>query len=336
MQNKKVVMVAGSMVFVVAIIAIFIGTLGNRGMRAKSFGYGKGRMMGRSAVTYPTRPVEDKDQFIVPQDAAKSGELAIIVDDLEGARKKVAEIAAQNDGTVYATFISYKSNELRNGSMVVQVPDTNFDKAFENLKTAGQQIVQESTEQIEKRIVYPMPAFGRAEDLAPGEDAEKTTAGDAQAGGDIAVPALKEEPGASQSSPEAQGAAQPQIAIYPQPLNQTQDKGYIRLVFAEYGAGKSIGAIKNQAPIGMMLFSSEGQNAPKAIWIGLGIKLLLLIVLISLLVFILRKIFHNLRRHRTSVKEKNRTRMAEKKSVVHVVRQAPRARIVNTKRKQLQ
>ena len=239
-------------------------------------GFG-GMMNGtRGAYQIPVQPINE-NQFVLPEDAAKSGELAIVVNDLESAKKAVSDVAAKSNGSVYATFVSYVSSSVRNGSIVVQVPVENFDATFVDLKKVGNQVVQESTQQIPTRSIYPMPLA--ATDKVAADSAAPTA--------------------------DSQNSVVSPIAIQVQP---TQNKGYIRVVFADYGIGSTdrSDAGKNAA--------YAAQNASNKLWLAFGIKLAILIVLFGILVVVLKKIFQNLRRTKKA------------KPAVHIVRQMPKTR----------
>lgn len=291
-KYKKVFVVVGG-VILLAIIFLSVATAGWKMREARRGGNmmygwndnsGRGFMGNKGRDFYPT-PVSPNidNQFVLPEDAARNGELAIVVGNLETAKEAVSKIATKSNGNIYATFIAYASNDLKNGSIVVQVPVENFASAFGELKKVGDRVIQESTQQIPPRVYYPMMAA-----------AEKN----------IAETDVKDD---SVEAPQAFSAseAKPEIAIYPAPAQpqQLQNKGYIRVVFADYG--NDFGAGKFSQNNGVL-------------WVIFGMKFLLLLVLLALLLVMLRRIFRSLRAVRAA---KKATR-----STVHIVRQMPKTR----------
>ena len=324
-KHKKIWTIVAGALLALAIILVgavgvrseFAGRAGMMGGRSGSFG--QGRSMSINNITYavPT-PVNGPDQFVAPQDAAESGELAITVGNIDTAKKAVSDIAASNSGNVYATFISYSSNNIKNGSMVVQVPVENFDATFAALHNVGMQVVQESTQQIEQRVVYPMmqPDAVNANTTAPASAQQEKN-----------IPTPKQPNGST--SANATNVA-PSIAIAPYP-QVAQDKGYIRVVFADYGASQNVGNQNIPAAGGITSFQNGSENSQKVLWIGFVVKVLLLLVMLGLLAYVFRKMVRSLRLAKPSG-NKVYTRLSEKKTVAHVVR-APRARIINTKKR---
>jgi hypothetical protein len=290
-RHKKVLIVAGLFViFAIAIIAI--GSVSWKMNQARNYAWSnetdRGQMMNKNKVinSVPVN-VRDDQQFTLPEDAAKSGEIAFTIADLESAKKAVAEVAAKNGGNVYATYISYASSVSKNGSMVVQVPIGNFDLAFGSLKNIGSRIIQEKTSQIPVRNIYPVGI------ATPMTTVNKVDNGDA----------------VKNQEPSVTSAMMP--AYYPQTI---QNKGYIRVIFADYGQNK-VGSIMNR---------DENFNASdQRLWIAVILKGILVIVLFVILILMLRKIFQNLRAGR------------KVKPTVHVVKQSSRAsqRIVKIQRK---
>lgn len=268
---------------------------GRSGMMSGSYGYGRA-MMGRGDIGLSSsRQINNQDQFVTPDDAVKSGELAVVVDNLENAKKAVSDIAAKNTGNVYSTFISYAAGNLKNGSIVVQVPAANFDAAFGDLKKIGKQLVQESTRQVPIRNIYPMPLAASEKSVGKAVDEKAIAADDSSVASEV----------------------KPEIAIYPSPVQfqQPQDKGYIKIVFVDYGKGSAAG-----------FATSAGQNQDNKLWVVFAIKLGMLIALLVILIIISKKILQNFR-----------VIFAARKArpTVHVVRQMPktRARIVRIAKK---
>lgn len=244
----------------------------------------------------PTSIQLDKgNQFVLPEDTAKSGEITIVVNDLDSAKNSVQNIATKNGGIVYNTFITYTPNDIKSGSIVVQTPITNFDVTFSDLKKIGSQVMQESSKQIHVRkpIVYPQPQ-PMAE--IPGSPAS-----------------------ADQNVNDSVIAPVPTVMpIYPQIV---QDKGYIKVIFADYEKRSDViakTAIKTAVKTNianMFGFENRGLNLRENVWVVLAIKSIVLIVLICIIVIIAKRIIINLqkinRNRKTVVKQitKNRKRV---------------------------
>jgi hypothetical protein len=304
-KHKKVFVIVSGLVLL-AIIAVTISAIGWKIHEARNGGYGMygyadgGRgTMNRGKVNYSI-PVSSTEinQFALPQDASKSGELAVVVSNLDVAKKAVFDIAEKSKGNVYATFIAYASNNLKNGSIVVQVPAENFNSAFEDLKKISTNVVQESTQQISLRSPLPTPMIAEAQ---PATDAT----------------AVSEDETASDSQEKAVPEASAEIAIYPNPVQpQTlQDKGYIRIIFVDYGKiAKNDDRDEKQYVGGNILgVGNQGnQDMRNNLIVIIGLKLILLVAILGLLVVIFKKIFS-----RIKVRKENKKR-------VHIVRMMPK------------
>ncbi|KKQ52774.1 MAG: hypothetical protein US70_C0007G0023 [Parcubacteria group bacterium GW2011_GWD2_38_11] len=277
-KHKKVfIIVGGIILFAIIFLSIASASWKMREVRnGGMYSFSRGQMNSSEKRFYsmPSNSSNGENQFVLPEDALRSGELAIVVSDLETAKKAISDIATKSKGNIYATFISYASNSLKNGSIVVQVPVENFASAFGELKKVGGRVVQEKTQQVPPRYYYPMgiAAEGEATSAAP-------------------------------QQPTSSSDVKPEIAIYPNPAQTqlAQDKGYIRVIFADYGVGAG----------------NFSQNKG-GLWVVFGLKLLLLIVLIALLLVMLKRIFRSLREARAAKKTKPTT--------VHIVRQMPKTR----------
>ena len=290
-KHKKIfILISG--VVVLAIVVLLIAAIGWKIHEARNGGnmmYGQRDDFGRGQMMNQGKGLSSSadNQFVLPGDALKSGELAIVVNDLEIAKKAVSDVAAKSNGSVYATFIAYASKNMKNGSIVVQIPVEKFDATFGDLKKVGQQVVQESTQQVAPRGNYPVPMGATV-----------------------------------QSSAEA--TSSPEIAMYPNPaqIQSVQDKGYIRVIFVDYGNGL---AVKKQAVANSIISigGAANQDMRNNLLVIVGVKLILLIAIFGLLFVIFKKIFHKVRRRK------------EHKHVAHIVRQMPktRARIVKTQKK---
>ena len=238
------------------------------------------------------------DEFVLPQDAAKSGEIAIVVNDLDSAKNNVQNIAVKNGGIVYDTFIAYASNKIKSGSIVIQIPKANFDATLSDLEKIGSQVVQESVRQIPaaNQIIYPQPQpMAEVSDNSGNVPKENSTVNSNVTNGAAAV-------AADQNTNNPTIAPAPTIMpIYPQ---IAQDKGYIKVIFADYGkSNDSAIATVSKTNIGNILgVGYGGQNMRENIWVVLAIKSIVLIVLIWVIVIIARRIIVNLQKIKRSKK----------------------------------
>ena len=264
---------------------------------------------GNKAYPVPV-PVNQVDQFVLPQDAAKSGEIAITVSDIEVAKKAVADAATKNTGNIYETFISYASNTVKNGSIVVQIPVENFDATFTDLKKVGTQIIQEKTSQIAPVNYYAVPMMGsvQAGAAAPSAIAEPTIA-----------------PTDQQSAPST---VKPEIAIAPNPVQSqfSQNKGYIKVIFADYGqVNNAAGSIVERKGGSSIIGTGEfnNQTLERKMFVLIAIKLLFLIGILGLLLVIFIRMFRRIRGKKENIHR------------VHVVRQMPKThrRVVKVQKK---
>jgi hypothetical protein len=264
----------------------------------------RGQMMnrGRGAVSMPDSS-STQNQFVLPEDAVRSGEIAMVVDNLESAKKAVTEIAAKDSGMIFSSFISYASDNLKNGSIVVQVPVSNFDAVFGDLKKIGNKIVQESTQQIPTRINYPVPMNAEIQSPATQNATEEN----------------------SPSVDNSASNATPEIAIYPGIVRpqSNQDKGYVRVVFVDYGANRNAGSMMREDRFSVGSGSITSQDPRSNLLVIFGIKLIFLIAILGLLIVIFKNLFHKVRG------------LKKEKKTVHIVRQMPktRARVVRVQKK---
>ena len=104
------------------------------------------------------------------------------------------------------------------------------------------------------------------------------------------------------------------MPIYPQ---IAQDKGYIKVIFADYGkSNDSAIATVSKTNIGNMLgVGYRGQNMRDNIWVVLAIKSIVLIVLIWVIIIIAMRIIVNLQKIKRS-----------KKSIAPIVKQVAKNR----------
>ncbi|HEX8974174.1 MAG TPA: hypothetical protein VF817_01655 [Patescibacteria group bacterium] len=295
MRNKKII-IGGVAVLVAVLLFSIVAVLVSREYRS-DYGYRRNgnydRMMNGGNGYYMMSQLSAvQDNFIAPQDAAKTGELAIIVGNLDTAKQAVTEIASRENGSIYATRIEYSSNDIKNGSIVVGVPLEKFDDTFSQLKTVARQVVQESTSQVSAAIT-PKP-----QPLAV--DQTQQAASDAQnVDKETAVPTQNETQ-----------------AVISKPL---QEKGYIRVVFADYGnrIAAAPAVIQSSGELADVLgVGYRGQDLRNNPWVVLAIKSILLVVLIALLVVLLKKSFT----HWRGSKVKRHVILAEKKAPAKVMR----------------
>ena len=287
--SKKAIIIGAIIAILIIVIGIGITAVHWKLEKYSSLNAtGNGHMMKNySGFIQP----DDGNGFIVPQDAAKSGKIAIIVNDLDSARNSVQNIATQNVGVVYSTFIAYASSNIKSGSIVVQIPTANFDKTFNDLKKIGSQIIQESSKQIPviNPIVYPM-AENPSVSLSVPE--EKSTINNNVTSEEGAVTV-------DHSIDNSTIAPAPTVMpIYPQ---IKQDKGYIEVIFADYGKMNSIAGTKTNIE-NMFGIGYGGENMRDNVWLVLAIKSIVLIVLIVFIVIISKRMIVNLQKIKQSGK----------------------------------
>lgn len=289
--SKKAIAIGAIAITIVLVVVLGLGIMVAH-LKLEKYASLNVARNGRIMKNYPNSINPDNgDEFVLPQDAAKSGEIAIIVNDLDNAKNSVQNIAVQNGGVAYSTFIAYASGNIKNGSIVVQIPNANFDATLSDIEKIGSQIVQESSRQIPmiNPIIYPQ--------AQPMIEAS---------GNSVTVP--KENPTANSNVASEgtavatdQGANNSVVApapilmpVYPQIV---QDKGYIKVIFADYG-------VKNNAIFGttdktnienIFGVGYGGQNMRDNIWVVLATKSIVLIVLIIVIVIIAKRIIVNLR-----------------------------------------
>ncbi len=261
--------------------------------------------------------IDNYDQFVVPFDASQKGEIAIIVNGFDLAKQNIDKISKNEGGRIYATAISYLSDNNQNGSITVQVPADKFDETFSQLKKVGTSVVQESTQQLSNTNEYPIIM----RPMSSGVDGQKT---------DSSMVTNSREITANSSIDQVVPA------IYPAPMpinipSFKQDKAYIRVVFMDYGKNEGQSAMNSK---NMFVSSFEGQNMRNNFMVVLIIKLILLVVLLGILIFIFKRLFSRIAVSRKKAIHHHSEMKATKKSVVHIVRQASRNgnRIVKIKR----
>lgn len=316
-KHKKVFLIVGG--FVLLAILVFLIAVASWKIHQERNGinvgynsggdFGRGKMMNRGKLNTVVTSSNTDNQFVLPPDASKSGEIAITVNNLEVAKKAISDIASTNNGNVYATLISYASNNVKNGSIVVQIPAGNFEQTFENLKKVGTQVVQEQTQQIPSKNIYAVPMMGATQGrVTPPTATNQSTP---------AVP-LKTTTETDQTAP-AVVSSNPEIAIYPGPIRQpqlTQNKGYIRVVFVDYGSVQNSGGImmKRQNVSGDIIGvgNSATQEMRDNLLVIVGLKLIFLVAILGLLIVVFKRIFHGVRRRK------------ENKKVVHAIKQMPK------------
>ncbi len=308
-KHKRVFFVIISLVFLASIV-LSVGAVRwriyesrNRGAMMYGngdFQQGFGGMMNRGKYNYQVPVLNDRNQFILPEDALKSGELAVVVSDLEVAKKAMLDIAEKSKGSVYKTYISYASDNVKNGSIVVQVPAENFDSVFDGLKKIGSQVVQESTEQVAPRSFYPVPMIAEDKTVSIQDSEVEDSAG-------------------SEAEAITSTEEKPEIATYPapNPIQVSQNKGYVKIIFVDYSSrvGKEEKRDEQKFSGNILgIGSSDNQGMRNNLVVIIGIKLILLVAIFGLLIVIFKKIFN-----RIKVRKENKKR-------VHVVRMMPKTR----------
>lgn len=238
----------------------------------------------------------DYNQFIIPEDAAENGELSIGVDNLDEAKKKISIIAQSSGGSVYSTNITYSSNSIKKGVIVLQIPAGQFAKTFEALKSISSQVFKETTQKINSRnIAYPVPMSQESSDAVKSSDVASDQAVSAEI---------------SSTDSKLDSVSNPSIypGYYPQPV---QDKGYIKVSFANYDK-------PNLSDTGNKKELEISQSLINRFWFVMAIKMTFLILLFALLILLIIKIF------KVSRKPKTKKTVEEAKPVI--TRQSPKSR----------
>ncbi len=226
----------------------------------------------------------DQDQFIVPADAAENGELSIGVVGLDGARKRVTELAGEGGGLVYSTNLNYAAGSLKRGTMVVQVPADKFEKTFEALKAVGTQLLRESTQKISSNN------FGCPVPMTQGAGVEVKS-----------VTTETQEADNADKTVTAGGAGTDTIAVSPTCLypQTSQDKAYIKVTFVD---NKKEVVAKNNLTIGKSL--QDQQAYRNRAWLAFLIKIIFVILLVIFLIALVIRAFRLARHARRERKNK--------------------------------
>jgi hypothetical protein len=119
------------------------------------------------------------------------------------------------------------------------------------------------------------------------------------------------------STEKATPATESEIASAPAQSQLAQDKGYIKVVFVDYGAAVNSRTMMQQQNVAGNILgvgNSTQQDMRNNIFVIVGVKLIFLVALLGLLFAIFKKIFHRIRRRKENVRK------------VHIVRQMPKAR----------
>lgn len=297
-SKYKKVCIVGVIIVALAVILLGLASVGwklhqyKNGFSMNDADYSRcGKMIRYDGLSCsgPVQP-NPNDQFILPQDALINGEIAIAVSNLELAKKAVTDVSLKNEGTVYSTFISYALKNLRNGSMVIQVPAENFDNAFADLKRIGTQVIQESSQKIPANNFYYPMAANTTNAPTPVSAQENT-----DTSADIQVPEVK-----------------PEVAIYPAPTQLAQDKGYIKIIFADYGVNIKNNERNEKENFAGSFFSagnSNGQSMKNNFVVVLGVKLIFLVAVFGLMILVFKRIFQVFKGKKNKITK------------VHVVRQ---------------
>jgi len=299
--NKKAISIGVIAIIVILIIALVLGIMAAH-LKLEKYTSLNATKNGNIMKKYPSSiEPNNGNEFVIPQDAARSGEIAMIVNNLDSAKNSVQNIAMKNGGIVYNTFIAYASDKIKNGSIVIQIPKANFDGTLSDIEKIGSQIVQESSKQI--------PAINTTVYSQSQSSAESSNS--------------------SANVPKEDAATKPTIAtdsstvstptVMPMPIYQqiTQDKGYIKVVFADYGK-KSDDTIETFAKTNVENIFGVGyggQNMRDNIWVVLAIKSIVLIFLIWIIIIIAKRVITNLQKIRRN-----------KKSVTPIVKQMTKNR----------
>lgn len=284
---------------IIVLLAIALLSVAAAGWKIRHAGYYGGmmngfvggyqnRMMGRVDGTLIAPSYND--QFVLPADATKSGKIAIVVNDLETAKKAVTDIAAKSGGSVHATVISYASDSLKNGSIVVQIPAENFDAAFAELKNVGSQVIQESTQ-----VISPVPYYAVPEVAADNAEKNETTI----AANGVAADSAIQTPSAvgTETSEFRNPSQQPQIV---------QKNGYIKVVFADYGRRFSERDDSRKSAFVQKIINISDpstQDMRNNLIVVIAVKSIVLIAIFGLIVVVFRKIFHRIKRRKDKVKK---------------------------------
>jgi len=234
--------------------------------------------------SYDVATCGDQNQFVVPVDAAENGELLVGVAGLDNARKRVSEIAGERGGTIYSTNLSYASNSLKRGTMVVQIPADKFGEAFEALKSVGTQILRESTQKITpNNFGCPMPMA-----QSVGAEVEKVATETKNSDStDKATTSDSTSSSASTLSP---------ACLYPQ---TPQDKAYIKVTFVD---NKKEVVAKNNLNAGKAI-QAEQEYRNRA-WLAFLIKIIFVILLFVILIVLIIRAFRLARHARRERKNK--------------------------------
>jgi len=81
----------------------------------------------------------------VDKKVIKNGNLNLKVDKIDEAVNEIEKIAKDNQGEIASSNIRQSTRNIKNGSMVVRVPVTNFEKTFSEIKTKASLVLNEST-----------------------------------------------------------------------------------------------------------------------------------------------------------------------------------------------
>lgn len=326
-DKKTIILVS---IIIILVLVLGLGVLAeNWKIKNFSAGYFNTNKPGYSLVqrknsqNYPSSDIsDDSGQSIIPQDAAKVGELAIMVDNLDNAKNGIVDIAVKNGGNIYTTSISYLSGNIKNGSIVIQVPAENFDATFKDLNKISSQVVQEETKQIPVRnsFIYPqpLPMSAVVNESAPTKDNSSTSTSDNTTTSKKTTNTDKTTSATSETEVTSPALVAP-MPVY-KPI--AQDKGYIKVIFVDYGVNGYGNIVNRPSVTNVFGIGYTGQNMRNNIWVVLAIKSILLIILIVILFIIAKKIIQHLR-----ILKKN-------KSTTHGVRQSAKihARITKTKK----
>jgi len=107
---------------------------------------------GVAPMPAPAPMPPDRDEAFAPgalpsteeRMIVRTGEMALVVEDVVGARDEIAQLAARYDGYVVSSQISGEEQEMR-GYISIRVPDDKFESALAELRDLAVRVTSEST-----------------------------------------------------------------------------------------------------------------------------------------------------------------------------------------------
>ncbi|MFA5993595.1 MAG: DUF4349 domain-containing protein [Parcubacteria group bacterium] len=99
-----------------------------------------------STMSDSMAPEMDSVAATVPQKKEiKNGNLNLRVNNADSAAEKIAQIARDNGGEVFASNFYQTAKNIKSGNVEVRVPVANFEKTFGELKGVATLVIREST-----------------------------------------------------------------------------------------------------------------------------------------------------------------------------------------------